>query len=331
MKMHIKIHGQTLSVDVSIEVSEYLDKANHKTENLAHEQRRHWDDREYDEAIIREDFEEYSIEAEVIDTLKEQLKAREYCEVIQKTAQKESGFVFNMPSDFNKLRSVYASYNLPDIINVLGYRLFVKLNEINFVPIIIILVFSSIFSIESETGMQFIIRTTGVGWDKIFRGKLALTIGINTLIFSLLYLFDLSITFAISGFDSMSSPYKSVISTVLTNDSIGIFIAKYFIIGMLNTVFMCCVVMLFSSLSKNSRLAYAINGLTFLTFAIIGTTLDRLDKAAILITGNFTKLYNETSLIVVSNGSLIVEQYIVILLIYLITIPFLIGTLRRTT
>ena len=50
--MHIKIHGQTLFVDVSIEVSECLDQANRKTENLAHEQRRHWDDREYDEAII---------------------------------------------------------------------------------------------------------------------------------------------------------------------------------------------------------------------------------------------------------------------------------------
>ena len=52
MKLNIKIHGQSVSVEVSIEVSEYLDQANHKTENLAHEQRRHWDDREYDEAII---------------------------------------------------------------------------------------------------------------------------------------------------------------------------------------------------------------------------------------------------------------------------------------
>ena len=52
MKIHIKIHGQTLSVDVSIEVSKYFDQANHKTENLAHEKRRHWDDREYDDHII---------------------------------------------------------------------------------------------------------------------------------------------------------------------------------------------------------------------------------------------------------------------------------------
>lgn len=52
MKMHIKIHGQIQSVDVSIEVSEYLDQVKHKNENLAHEKRRHWDDREYDEAII---------------------------------------------------------------------------------------------------------------------------------------------------------------------------------------------------------------------------------------------------------------------------------------
>ena len=52
MKLNIKIHGQTTSVEVSIEVSEYLDHAKHKVENLVHEQRRHWDGREYDEAII---------------------------------------------------------------------------------------------------------------------------------------------------------------------------------------------------------------------------------------------------------------------------------------
>ena len=52
MKIRINIHGQSVSVNVSIEVSEYLDHANHKTENLAHEQRRHWEVQEYNEAII---------------------------------------------------------------------------------------------------------------------------------------------------------------------------------------------------------------------------------------------------------------------------------------
>ena len=35
-----------------MEVYEYLTQADHKTENLAHEQRRHWDGREFDEYII---------------------------------------------------------------------------------------------------------------------------------------------------------------------------------------------------------------------------------------------------------------------------------------
>ena len=50
MEITINYYGQ--SVSVSVEVYEYLIQADHKTENLAHEQRRHWDDRELDEYII---------------------------------------------------------------------------------------------------------------------------------------------------------------------------------------------------------------------------------------------------------------------------------------
>jgi RNA polymerase sigma-70 factor (ECF subfamily) len=52
MEVHIKIHGQSVAVKVSDEIGEYLDRANHKTENLFHEQRRHWDGREFDEYIV---------------------------------------------------------------------------------------------------------------------------------------------------------------------------------------------------------------------------------------------------------------------------------------
>ena len=52
MEITIKINGQFVSVGVSSEVYEYLDRADHKAENLAHEQRRHWDEREFDEYII---------------------------------------------------------------------------------------------------------------------------------------------------------------------------------------------------------------------------------------------------------------------------------------
>ena len=50
MGITINYYGQ--SVSVSVEVYEYLIQADHKVENLAHEQRRHWDDRELDEYII---------------------------------------------------------------------------------------------------------------------------------------------------------------------------------------------------------------------------------------------------------------------------------------
>ena len=52
MEITINYNGRFVSVEVSNEVYEYLDLADHKTENLAHEQRRHWDEREFDEYII---------------------------------------------------------------------------------------------------------------------------------------------------------------------------------------------------------------------------------------------------------------------------------------
>ena len=50
MEITINYYGQVVSV--SMEVYEYLTQADHKAENLAHEQRRHWDGREFDEYII---------------------------------------------------------------------------------------------------------------------------------------------------------------------------------------------------------------------------------------------------------------------------------------
>ena len=52
MEVTIKINGQALSVEVSVEVYECLDRAKHKSENLSHEKRRHWDIREFDEYIV---------------------------------------------------------------------------------------------------------------------------------------------------------------------------------------------------------------------------------------------------------------------------------------
>lgn len=52
MEVTIQIDGQAVSVEVTVEVYEYLDRTNHKEENLTHEQRRHWDGREFDEYIV---------------------------------------------------------------------------------------------------------------------------------------------------------------------------------------------------------------------------------------------------------------------------------------
>ncbi|MDD2957190.1 MAG: sigma factor-like helix-turn-helix DNA-binding protein [Lachnospiraceae bacterium] len=77
MEITIKINGQAVSVEVSVEVYQYLDRADHKDENLAHEQRRHWDGREFDEYIVAtegagiygETPEEYICRRETLDEL----------------------------------------------------------------------------------------------------------------------------------------------------------------------------------------------------------------------------------------------------------------------
>ena len=51
MEVTINYNGQVVAVEVTLEVYEFLDRADHKTENLFHEQRRHWDGREFDEYI----------------------------------------------------------------------------------------------------------------------------------------------------------------------------------------------------------------------------------------------------------------------------------------
>ena len=52
MEITINYDGRRVTVEVSIEVAECLEEGRRKEENLHHEQRRHWDDREVDEYII---------------------------------------------------------------------------------------------------------------------------------------------------------------------------------------------------------------------------------------------------------------------------------------
>ena len=51
MEITIKINGRMVSVEVSDEVAECYDQGRRKAENLSHEKRRHWDEREFDEYI----------------------------------------------------------------------------------------------------------------------------------------------------------------------------------------------------------------------------------------------------------------------------------------
>jgi len=88
MEVHIKIYGQNVTVEVSDEIGEYLDRADHKTENLFHEQRRHWDGREFDEYIVSHESSRsyYETPEDWLcrkETLYEILTALEHCTEIQ--------------------------------------------------------------------------------------------------------------------------------------------------------------------------------------------------------------------------------------------------------
>ena len=52
MEITIKVNGRMVAVEVSAEVAECMDAGRHKSENLCHERRRHWDGREFDEYIV---------------------------------------------------------------------------------------------------------------------------------------------------------------------------------------------------------------------------------------------------------------------------------------
>ena len=52
MEVTINYNGQAVTVGVTLEVYEFLDRVDHKPEHLFHEQRRHRAGREFDEYII---------------------------------------------------------------------------------------------------------------------------------------------------------------------------------------------------------------------------------------------------------------------------------------
>ncbi|OCN02273.1 hypothetical protein A7X67_06400 [Clostridium sp. W14A] len=88
MEVFIKIGGQAVSVEVTVAVCECLDRSEHKSENLAHEQRRHWDRREFDEYIVAREGRCYSETPEQWlcrkETLQEIIAALESCTEVQR-------------------------------------------------------------------------------------------------------------------------------------------------------------------------------------------------------------------------------------------------------
>ena len=84
MEVTINYNGQLVTVEVTEDVYAFLDYADHKEENLAHEQRRHWDGREFDEYIVQKEGRIRFVQAPEQDlchkeTIQEILRALEHC------------------------------------------------------------------------------------------------------------------------------------------------------------------------------------------------------------------------------------------------------------
>lgn len=86
MEITIYINGQPVSVEVSVEVYAYLNEADHKEENLLHEQRRHWDGRELEQIAVTHPGRDESPEEQLCrkETLCELMAVLDSCTAIQR-------------------------------------------------------------------------------------------------------------------------------------------------------------------------------------------------------------------------------------------------------
>ena len=84
MEVTINYNGQLVTVEVTEDVYAFLDYSDRKEENLAHEQRRHWDGREFDEYIVQKEGRVRFVQSPELDlcqkeTMREILRALENC------------------------------------------------------------------------------------------------------------------------------------------------------------------------------------------------------------------------------------------------------------
>ena len=86
MEITVYINGQPVSVEVSVEVYAYLSEADHKEENLLHEQRRHWDGRELEQIAVVHPGSNESPEQQLCrkETLRELMAVLDSCTALQR-------------------------------------------------------------------------------------------------------------------------------------------------------------------------------------------------------------------------------------------------------
>ena len=86
MEITIYVNGQPVSIEVSVEVYSYLNEADHKDENLLHEQRRHWDGRELEQIAVTHPGRDESPEQQLCrkETLCELMAVLDSCTALQR-------------------------------------------------------------------------------------------------------------------------------------------------------------------------------------------------------------------------------------------------------
>ncbi len=125
------------------------------------------------------------------DDLMEHVSVRENRLSTQVNAQSAVEYDFGNPIDFAENKNLYARFPVPEITNPIRWDLFQRLQFLNFVPLILIIMFTNCIIGEKENDMLPLLKSSFYGFKTILYIKLKLAILISLVVFHLLFITDI--------------------------------------------------------------------------------------------------------------------------------------------
>lgn len=235
-------------------------------------------------------------EQAVLKHLLEQTGDIKYYENVKTNAKKGSVITINMPLDYMNHMDLYAKYPEPVLINQIGWNTFFELNKYNLLPLVCILMFSTIISNERENGMYKIIKSSSYGYQRLIRDKFILVLSVSFLIFHLNFIIDVILSNWVYPLKDLDKPLSSIHPSMLTDESILSFFLRFYFIGLLYTAFLSLLIIIVSSLVHNNRIALTVNVLFFSIFFAVSMVLPDAKWIVIPFIGSNITLFNNTSI-----------------------------------